>query len=193
MCMGKGLQCTWAAVVLPLWEPVCPLGTCVSFGNSCVLWEPMCPAGLCAVVPCKCWPGWVGATVPSCSHGVAPWNLLLALCSLLRTIKLLPAPVASSVSSWFKPRSLFASFSGSPAQQRRRGSPLAQCVWSQTSTAPWDAQGVIWVQVGRIETSNLLFSHTHTPTHVHKDEALIPCLWLPCFLLNHTTHKVSRL
>lgn len=88
-----------------------PLGNRVSCGPSC----SCCPAsaGLAGWEP----------HVPSCTHGVALCNLLWAFCSLLRPTGLLPAHMASSVSSWFKARSLFASFSGFPAQLKWRGKP----------------------------------------------------------------------
>lgn len=99
--MGKGLHCVGSAM-LPLWEAV-----------SC---------GICAAVPPPCWPGWLEPQVPSCSHAVAQWNLLWALCSLLRTVGLLPAHLASCVFSRFKPRSHWQGFQASQPS-RNAGKP----------------------------------------------------------------------
>ena len=89
---------------------------------------------------CKCWSCCVGAPLPPFAVTVLHSGICSGLCeTLLRAVRLLPAHMASSLSSHFKPRNTFASFSSFPALSKRRGSTLAQCIRSQTHTTPRDA------------------------------------------------------
>lgn len=110
--MGKGLHCVGSAVILPLREATCPVGLCAA--APLAGWEPQ---------------------VPSCSHGVAQWNLLWALCSLLRTVRLLPALMASSVSFWFKLRSLCVLQASQPSRSGGKA-PGPVCLVTNVHSSP---------------------------------------------------------
>lgn len=90
---------------------------------------------------CKCWTCCVGALLSPFAVTVLHGGICSGLCeTFLRAVSLLPAHIASSLSSHFKPRNILASFSSFSALLKWRGSTLARCIWPQTHTVSRDAE-----------------------------------------------------